>query len=86
MLIFIAPVVDILNGTMIIAVRSMISKIIPRNETGKVNSFIATIDSITPLIASPVYNKLYQDTLGYFAGAMFLLSAAITVPPLIIFL
>ncbi|CAL8100593.1 unnamed protein product [Orchesella dallaii] len=82
---YIAPAVDILNGTMIIAARTMISKIIPIPEMGKVNSFVAVIDSTTPLWGNPMYNAIYRGTLENFPGAFFCVSAALTLPPLVLF-
>jgi len=80
-----APLVDVLNGTMIIASRSMISKLIPRSEIGKVNSFIGTIDSCTPFFANPMYSAVYSATFETLPGAFFFMSVGFTVPPLIIF-
>lgn len=82
----IAPVVDILNGTMIIAARTMLSKITPITEMGKINSFIAVIDSTTPLWGNPIYSAIYNKTLDNFPGAFFILSAALTIPPFLLFL
>ncbi|XP_021945632.1 uncharacterized protein LOC110843883 isoform X2 [Folsomia candida] len=85
LMMYIAPVVDILNGTMIIASRAMISKISPIAEMGKINSFIAVIDSTTPLWGNPLYQAVYRGTLDDFPGAFFILSAALTIPPLFLF-
>ncbi|ODN00650.1 Proton-coupled folate transporter [Orchesella cincta] len=82
---YVAPAVDILNGTMIIAARTMISKVIPIPEMGKVNSFVAVIDSTTPLWGNPMYNAIYRGTLENFPGAFFCVSAALTLPPLVLF-
>jgi hypothetical protein len=45
---------------MIIAARSMISKISPIAEMGKINAFISVIDSTTPLWGNPVYQAIYR--------------------------
>jgi len=70
---------------MIIAARTMISKISPTEEMGKINAFIAVIDSTTPIWGNPLYNAVFRGTLDNFAGAFFILSAAFTVPPMILF-
>lgn len=82
---FAAPVVDILNGTMIIAARTMISKVVPIHEMGKVNAIVAVIDSTTPMWGNPMYNAIYRGTLSNFPGAFFCVSAALTLPPLALF-
>jgi hypothetical protein len=70
---------------MIIAARTMLSKISPLKEIGKINSFIAVIDSTTPLWGNPMYSAVYRLTIDSFPGAFFILSAVFTVPPLILF-
>lgn len=77
-----------MNGTMIVISRSMLSKIVDDNEIGKLFSLIAILETLTPLAMDPTYSKLFHFTLknGYFLGAFFLLSAALTVPPQIIYL
>lgn len=60
-------------------------KIIPSSESGKINSFIGTLESLVPLIVAPVYGNMYALTLEYLPGAFYLLSAAIMIPPILIF-
>ena len=56
-------------------VRSLISKCVDPEETGKIYSVFAIIKAIVPLMANPIYRQLYNHTLSYFAGAEVVLSA-----------
>jgi len=52
---------------------------------GKINALVAVIDSTTALWGNPMYNAVYRGTLEKFVGAFFVLSAALTIPPLALF-
>ena len=56
-------------------VRSLISKCVDPEETGKIYSAFAIIKAIVPLMANPIYRQLYNHTLSYFAGAEVVMSA-----------
>ena len=56
-------------------VRSLISKCVDPEETGKIYSAFAIIKAIVPLMANPIYRQLYSHTLSYFAGAEVVMSA-----------
>ena len=56
-------------------VRSLISKCVDPEETGKIYSVFAIIKAIVPLMANPIYRQLYNHTLSYFAGAEVVMSA-----------
>ncbi|KAG5683411.1 hypothetical protein PVAND_012694 [Polypedilum vanderplanki] len=57
--------------------RSLISLVISKNEMGKVMSFTSSVDSLAVVIASPIFISIYQATYTTFAGAFFLVCAAI---------
>jgi PCFT/HCP family folate transporter-like MFS transporter 1/3 len=82
---YLGPVVSILSSAAIIVPRSLIGKIIPSNEMGKVGSFMACLDSIVPLLSAPIYTMLYTSTFETFPGAFFLLSGFLFIPPLLAF-
>ncbi|CAH1708580.1 unnamed protein product [Aphis gossypii] len=83
---YIAPLVEIINGTSFIAMRSIISKLVPSDELGKVNSIFGVCEAIVPLIYGPMYSSVYKHTLKTFPGAFFLLGGLLTAPAAIIFL
>ncbi|XP_066991286.2 probable peptidoglycan muropeptide transporter SLC46 isoform X2 [Anabrus simplex] len=57
--------------------RSLLTKIVPGDEIGKVFSLLASLEALTPLASSAVYTLLYTATLNIFPGAYLLLSAGI---------
>jgi hypothetical protein len=65
--------------------RATLSKFIPTNEQGKVMSFLACLESISPLVAAPLYTMVYTSTFEVMPGAIFLLTAALTLVPILIF-
>ncbi|KAL4120330.1 hypothetical protein QTP88_013046 [Uroleucon formosanum] len=83
---YLAPLVEIINGTSFIAMRSIISKLVPSDELGKVNSIFGVCEALVPLIYGPMYSSVYKHTLKTFPGAFFLLGGLLTAPAAIIFL
>lgn len=63
--------------------RSLITTIIPINETGKVYSITSSFEAVSSLVASPLYTFIYAQTFTYFAGAFFLITAGVYVISLI---
>ncbi|CAH2085411.1 unnamed protein product [Euphydryas editha] len=84
--IYIAPLIEIFNGTSFIAMRSMVSKLVEKDELGKVNSFFGVAEAMMPLVYAPMYTTLYSATIKTFPGAFFLLGGGLTVPAVLIFL
>ncbi|GAB6023018.1 hypothetical protein CHUAL_007108 [Chamberlinius hualienensis] len=67
-----------------LAVRSQVSKLVPREEQGKVFSILGTVEIIVPLVASVMYTEIYSATVNTFPGLVFLISASVLVFPLAI--
>lgn len=84
--IYLGPIVEILNGTSFIAMRSIASKLVTSDELGKVNSLFGVAEALVPLIYSPLYAYVYASTLNVLPGAFFLMGGAMTVPAVVIFL
>ncbi|XP_013142269.1 PREDICTED: solute carrier family 46 member 3-like [Papilio polytes] len=84
--IYIAPLIEIFNGTSFIAMRSMVSKLVDKDELGKVNSFFGVAEAMMPLVYAPMYTTVYTATIKTFPGAFFLLGGGLTVPAVVIFL
>ncbi len=53
------------------------SKSIEKDEVGKVFSLLAIMASLAPVAGNPIFRQLYNKTLNYFPGAIFLLYGAI---------
>ncbi|XP_015601761.1 uncharacterized protein LOC107270866 [Cephus cinctus] len=85
-MIYLAPLVEIVNGTSFIAMRSIASKLVPTDELGKVNSLFGVCESLMPLVYGPMYSFVYGATMNTFPGTFFLLGGCLTIPAVIAFL
>ncbi|XP_069675479.1 probable peptidoglycan muropeptide transporter SLC46 [Periplaneta americana] len=84
--IYMAPLVEILNGTSFIAMRSIASKLVPTDEIGKVNSLFGVCEALMPLVYGPMYSAVYAATMHTVPGAFFLLGGGLTAPAVLIFI
>lgn len=83
--VYVSPLVEILNGTTAIALRSIASKLVSYQELGKVYSLFGVAETTMPLIFAPLYSRVYLMTLQVLPGAVFLISALATLPSIAIF-
>ncbi|XP_049865724.1 proton-coupled folate transporter-like [Pectinophora gossypiella] len=83
--IYLAPLLEILNGTSFIAMRSIATKLVSGEEFGKVNSLFGLAEATMPLVYGPLYSRTYMATLDILPGAVFLLGAVLTLPSIAIF-
>uniref|UniRef100_A0A8D9BUR0 Solute carrier family 46 member 3 n=1 Tax=Cacopsylla melanoneura TaxID=428564 RepID=A0A8D9BUR0_9HEMI len=58
-------------------VRSYLSKIIPKEDLGKVFALTASAESLTPLAASPLYTYVYNSTITFLPGCVYYLSSVL---------
>lgn len=72
---YLASLANAFGGISTSLVRSTMSKTVPPNEVGSVFSLTAALESVMPLIASPLYTAVYNATIATFAGAFYLMSA-----------
>ncbi|XP_046404220.1 uncharacterized protein LOC124169619 [Ischnura elegans] len=83
---YVAPLVEMANGQVVVIPRAIITKLVTKNEQGRVNSLLGCMEALIPLIFEPIYNRLYSDTLASpFPQAFFLLSAILALPPTALF-
>lgn len=82
---YLGSIVEILNGTSFIAMRSIASKLVPTDELGKVNSLFGVCEALMPLLYGPMYNATYAATIQVMPGAFYILGGILTVPAVIIF-
>lgn len=61
-------------GLISIVIRSMLSKIVSKEEIAKVFTFLACGEASMPLIAVPLYNLVFANTNKTFPGCIFLIS------------
>ncbi|CAH2042399.1 unnamed protein product, partial [Iphiclides podalirius] len=83
---FLGPVLDMFSSAGATSLRSIATKLVDTDEVGKTSSLISISEALVPVIYSPVYSKVYLSTLSTFAGAFYLISAALAVPAIGIFL
>lgn len=83
---YLGSLVDILNGTSFIAMRSIASKLVSSDDLGKVNSLFGVAESVVPLIYAPLYAKIYTATLAVLPGTFFLVGGSMTIPAVAIFM
>ncbi|KAF2884242.1 hypothetical protein ILUMI_21934, partial [Ignelater luminosus] len=82
---YIGAVVEMLNGTSFIAMRSIMSKLVPPDELGKINSLFGVSEALMPLVYGPMYSVVYKATINVLPGTFFLLGGVLTFPAIIIF-
>ncbi|KAK9873124.1 hypothetical protein WA026_021360 [Henosepilachna vigintioctopunctata] len=63
----------------VIALRSLICKIVPPNELGQTNSMLALVEALIPIIFGTIYATIYQKTVDVFPGTYFFVSAGIRI-------
>lgn len=69
-----------------ISMRSIISKSVPSDELGAVNSILGCVEAFLLLVWGPIYSKVYATTLNVFPGAFYLVGVVITFAYICIFL
>lgn len=83
---YLGAIVEMLNGTSFIAMRSIMSKLVPSEELGKINSLFGVSEALMPLVYGPMYSFVYRSTIKILPGAFFLLGGFLTLPAVFIFL
>lgn len=73
---FLAGGIRSVYGIMSPMCRSLISKLISKEETGKVFSIAVAVDSLIVMIGSPMYTVIYNYTLHTNPGVFNFVSAA----------
>lgn len=82
---YVGAIVEIFNGTAFIAMRSIATKLVRKDELGKVNSLFGVAEALMPMVFAPMYTTLYAATLKVLPGAFYLLGGALTAPAVLIF-
>ncbi|XP_017871002.1 PREDICTED: solute carrier family 46 member 3 [Drosophila arizonae] len=83
---YLGGLVEIFNGTAFIAMRSIATKLVSKDELGKVNSLFGVAEALMPMVFAPMYTTLYAATLRVLPGAFFLLGGGLTMFSVGIFL
>lgn len=83
---YFGPIAEIIGGTAFIAMRSIASKLVSSEELGKINSLFGIVESLAPLIYSPILAAVYSATISIMPGAFFLVGGLMTIPGVLIFM
>lgn len=83
---YLGPIAEIIGGTSFIAMRSLASKIVCKEELGKINSLFGIVESVAPLVYSPALAAVYSATLTTMPGAFFLVGGLLTIPGVALFM
>lgn len=57
--------------------RSILAANVAPNEIGKIYALTSAIESMSALVASPLYSFVYQSTLSFYPGAFNMISAGV---------
>lgn len=74
-----------MNGTMVVVNKSILSKLVLQDEVGNLFAFVGVVDSVSPLLLVPTYNTVYKATIETLPGTFYLISAGLTIPAFMIF-
>ena len=83
---YLGTTVDLFVSTKSVAIKSIISKIIPEVELGRIFSVLGIIDSIDAFIFPSLYSFVYLKTVDVFVGAIYFLSEFFFTLTLIMFI
>ncbi|KAJ8924139.1 hypothetical protein NQ315_006923 [Exocentrus adspersus] len=83
---YFGAIAEMLNGTSFIAMRAIVSKLVPGEELGQINSLFGVAEAIIPVVYGPLYSRIYARTITSFPGAFFLVGGILTVPAVFIFI
>ncbi|KAJ0174070.1 hypothetical protein K1T71_010216 [Dendrolimus kikuchii] len=76
---YLAGGVAVFKGLSSPLIRSLLTKILPLEDIAKVFALMSAVEALCPLLSPVMYNSLYEFTIGTFPGAIYFLSAAISV-------
>ncbi|XP_068215350.1 proton-coupled folate transporter-like [Palaemon carinicauda] len=74
---YLALVISSFSGMVITSSRGAISKLVDSNELGGVFTTIALGESVSPIVFSPLFTLIYNNTLESFPGAVFIVGSVI---------
>jgi len=76
-MVYIAAIVGLEGGVGNIVSRSLLSRLVPQDELGKIYGLLAILDALLPYAACPLCDKLFKATLDTVPGAFVLLNAGV---------
>uniref|UniRef100_A0AAG5DG81 Major facilitator superfamily (MFS) profile domain-containing protein n=1 Tax=Anopheles atroparvus TaxID=41427 RepID=A0AAG5DG81_ANOAO len=73
---YVATSIDLFEGSKIIAIRSIVSKLVGEDEIAKIIAILGIVDSAQVAIFPTIYSTVYLKSQKFFIGTVFLLSEA----------
>ncbi|KAF4518418.1 hypothetical protein B566_EDAN002071 [Ephemera danica] len=75
-LLYVGAVLGAMGPVVAPVIKSMVSKVVPIRERGKVQAVLACADNAVPLFSGVIYSQTYNATIDTFPGAVFLITIA----------
>uniref|UniRef100_A0A336MET8 CSON013922 protein n=1 Tax=Culicoides sonorensis TaxID=179676 RepID=A0A336MET8_CULSO len=76
-IIYLATTIELFNSTKVIAIRSLISKVVAADELGRVYSVMSIIETLVNPLTSIIYNYVYAQTISSFPGLFYFMTVGI---------
>ncbi|XP_050432603.1 proton-coupled folate transporter-like isoform X1 [Adelges cooleyi] len=83
---YIIPLIDLFHGTALTITTSLTSKMVEKEELGRVNSVQGLFSTVLSFVIVALYSATYNYTFEYLTGAVFLLNVILTAPLLVVLL
>ncbi|XP_068620287.1 proton-coupled folate transporter-like [Battus philenor] len=80
------PAFDFFGNSGTTAIRSLGTKVVDEDKVGKMCSLIGFIEALVPVIYTPLYSKVYSETIETFSGTFYMLGGLMTAPAFFIFI
>lgn len=76
-LLYLSSVISCIGVLPLVITRSLISKVVPGEELGRIFSVLASCEAVIPLASGPLYTVVYNSTLATFPGTIYFLSGGL---------
>ncbi|GFR16085.1 uncharacterized protein TNCT_528551 [Trichonephila clavata] len=83
---FAASLLGLLGGLATLAGRSRISKVTSNDDIGKVFAFLTTAESILPILSTAVASQVFNASLNFFPGLVYVGLGCLLIVPLVIYI
>ncbi|KAL3289012.1 hypothetical protein HHI36_003455 [Cryptolaemus montrouzieri] len=74
---YVGAVFEMFYGTIFIAMRALMAKVVHSHELGQSNSLFGICEALMPFVFGPLYSKIYIVTLTAFPGTFYLFSVGL---------
>ncbi|XP_069180627.1 proton-coupled folate transporter-like [Procambarus clarkii] len=85
-LIWLGPPAGLISNAIVIAFKSMSTKLVTTEEKGRINAVMAALNGLMPMMGYAVYSPLYYNTVDTFPAAQFFFAASLNVIIMVTFI